>query len=125
VFLNTPAAIAFEDLEPLQQRFDRATLYRTLNSLVERDLVHRIQDPERGTLYGLSMWYSEPRAGGLSEREQPQSHAHFSCDRCGKTFCLTETPIPVLHLPTGYQAAQFDLHVRGVCGPCNQTASEA
>lgn len=127
VFLNTPVAIGFEDLEPLQLRFDRATLYRTLNSLLEHRLIHRIQDPLRGTLYGLS--WPQPEAEEPQEPASPDAdahaHAHFSCESCSQTFCLTEMPIPALHLPAGYKARHLELHLRGTCGGCSRGKGEA
>ena len=44
VFLNSTHALSFSDLEADLDLYDRVTLYRTLNSFIEKGLLHRIPD---------------------------------------------------------------------------------
>ena len=45
-------------------------------------------------------------------------HCHFHCEACGKTFCLDNVHIPVIHYPAGYEVREINYLVKGRCPDC-------
>jgi len=90
-------------------RQDRVTLYRTLLLLLEKGLVHRVQDLE-GTWRFCAHAPSSPGC--------PGNHPHFSCRVCGRMTCLTGVALPWLELEPGTVIEGKQMVVYGVCASC-------
>jgi Fur family ferric uptake transcriptional regulator len=45
---------------------------------------------------------------------------HFYCECCHRTFCLNETPIPGVPLPTGYVSRSINYMIKGLCPDCSE-----
>jgi Fur family ferric uptake transcriptional regulator len=95
-------------LEREGQRVARATVYRTLELLVEQGILQRVQLDEGGAMYELQ----RGRA----------AHAHLFCLGCGK---LSDYHLPTLsRLPRqvrqsrGFRAEHLLLRVCGYCREC-------
>ena len=92
----------------LHHQFDRATVYRTLNSLVAVDLVHKVFLEERACHYELSHHCTEK-----------QCHPHFTCTSCGNTHCLTEISLPMAKSPhKGFIIQRQQVRLEGLCPAC-------
>ncbi|KAF7597894.1 MAG: hypothetical protein CGU29_16290 [Candidatus Dactylopiibacterium carminicum] len=87
--------------------FDRVTLYRVLDWLVETGLAHRITENDRVFRFNASHM----------ERNHP-AHAHFRCEGCGRVFCLDSAPVATPSLPPGFIGHQADLRISGKCSDC-------
>ena len=94
---------------------DSVTVYRTLNTLAEHKLVHRVRGEDGAWRYAAS-------AAGDKHREK-HPHAHFVCDECGTVECLEQSPVPGAAHPRGlgrkYDVTYAEVVVHGVCGKCN------
>ena len=91
---------------------DRVTVYRVLDWLVEVGIAHRIAGDDRVWRFMLN------HAGDDAGRHR--QHAHFTCDRCGQTFCLNELQTRLtFKLPKGFKPAEVDLKFRGACSHCS------
>jgi Fur family ferric uptake transcriptional regulator len=66
---------------------DRVTVYRTLNSLVEAGVAHKVDPGDRVFRFGLTAPASATEAG--------HQHPHFVCDACGNVECLEDTEVIV------------------------------
>ncbi len=88
---------------------DRVTVYRTLNSLVEHGLAHRIDPGDRVWRYGLL-------------GEEHNEHAHFVCDACGNIRCLEDATIRVSIKGSQdserFKVTQRDVYLHGTCEKC-------
>ncbi len=94
--------------ESLGDRFDRVTIYRTLDRLVKADLVHKVFVEERACHYELAHHCSKT-----------QCHPHFTCIQCGSTHCLTGLKIPMAESPyRGYRIQRQQVRLEGVCPAC-------
>lgn len=114
IFLNMQAALSHADLEEkLNADFDRVTIYRTLKTFLESDLIHKVLDDSGATKYALC---SHDHAGGHSHDHE---HVHFKCEKCGKTICIDEIQLPRIILPQGYVNKEVSLLVQGICDKCN------
>lgn len=106
------SAVALKNIESAFEKADRTTLYRSLKTFEEKNVVHQIDD---GT--GISK-YALCEEGCNCEIEQ-DLHLHFHCSNCNETICLTEHRIPQINLPDGYLAEDVNLVVTGICEKCS------
>lgn len=112
LFLNSEGALAHADIEEKTgENFDRVTVYRTLNTFVEKGIIHLIPTTDNSILYALCKHNCE--AG-----HHHDNHVHFICEACNKTICLDEVTIPEVKLPKGFKPIRAEMVVNGVCGDC-------
>jgi Fur family ferric uptake transcriptional regulator len=113
-FLESGSALAHADIEVKSStEFDRVTIYRTLQTFVEKGIIHTIPTADNSILYALCK--DDCVAG-----HHHDDHVHFICDECTSTYCLDHVSIPKVKLPKGFTAVQTNLVVSGVCNKCEQ-----
>jgi Fur family transcriptional regulator, ferric uptake regulator len=113
LFQSANGALAHADIEKQSgEHFDRVTIYRTLQTFVEKGIIHTIPTADNSVLYALCK--DECSAG-----HHHDNHVHFICDDCGVTYCLDHVDIPAIQLPDGFRAKQTDIVMSGVCKECN------
>ncbi|REG84058.1 Fur family transcriptional regulator [Algoriphagus antarcticus] len=109
-FLDKQVALAHSDLEEsLDSQFDRVTIYRTLKTFVDKDVVHKVLDDSGATKYALC---------SHDDEEHNHEHVHFKCEVCGETTCLEAITLPNIKLPQGFKKKEMSLLVQGVCNKC-------
>jgi Fur family ferric uptake transcriptional regulator len=112
LFLKSPGALTHADIErKAGESFDRVTVYRTLQTFVEKGIIHLIPTTDNSILYALCKDNCE--AG-----HHHDNHVHFVCDECGKTICLEDVIVPTVKLPKGFEPRHAEMVVNGVCGDC-------
>ena len=112
LFLEQEGALAHGDIEKKAgERFDRVTVYRTLQVFVEKGIIHTIPTADNSVLYALCKDNCE--AGHHHDH-----HVHFECTHCGTTYCLDDVVTPDIKLPRGYAVQQIDVLTRGICRSC-------
>jgi Fe2+ or Zn2+ uptake regulation protein len=107
-----------EIIRRLGAETDPVTVYRTLNTLAEHKLVHRVRGEDGAWRYAAS-----PTAAPHDRREHP--HAHFVCDSCGSVECLEQLPlredlVPPKTLGRRYDVTHAELVVHGTCPKCHE-----
>jgi Fur family ferric uptake transcriptional regulator len=81
-FLGRQVALSHSDLEEaLKENFDRVTIYRTLKTFLENDLIHKVLDDTGAAKYALCNHRPEVP-------HHDHEHVHFKCEVCGNTNCL-------------------------------------
>lgn len=95
-----------------RKEFDRVTIYRTLQTFVEKGIIHTIPTADNSVLYALCK-------DDCTQGHHHDNHVHFICDRCNTTYCLEHVYIPEVKLPKDFLQTQTDLIVSGVCKNCN------
>ncbi|TAL50409.1 MAG: transcriptional repressor [Chitinophagaceae bacterium] len=114
LFLTNTGAITHGDIEyKAGEKFDRVTVYRTLQSFVEKGIIHIIPSPDNTVKYALCK-------NDCFEGHHHDNHIHFVCTGCGKTECLDDFIIPAVKLPQGYAASNVEIVVNGVCKTCRK-----
>lgn len=112
LFLQQNGALAHADIEKKSgANFDRVTVYRTLQTFVEKGIIHTIPTADNSILYALCK-------DECTEGHHHDHHVHFVCGKCGNTICLEDIVVPDVKLPNGYQATQVEVVVNGVCKDC-------
>ncbi|TAG14016.1 MAG: transcriptional repressor [Sphingobacteriia bacterium] len=114
LFSESGNALAHANIEKQSSaEFDRVTIYRTLQTFVEKGIIHTIPSSDNSVKYALCK--DECAAG-----HHHDDHIHFICDFCGITYCLDQITVPKIKLPNGFKATQTDLIVSGTCNKCEQ-----
>jgi Fur family ferric uptake transcriptional regulator len=112
LFLNNKDALAHADIEKKAgEKFDRVTVYRTLQTFVEKGIVHTIPTADNAILYALCK--------DCGEDHHHDDHVHFVCSNCNVTICLDDIVSPEIHLPAGYMAENVQVVINGICKVCN------
>ncbi len=112
LFLQSDGALAHADIEKKTgETLDRVTVYRTLQTFVDKGLIHVIPTVDNSILYALCKDNCE--AG-----HHHDDHVHFVCDDCNKTICLDDVTVPIVKLPQGFKPHHAAMVVSGVCADC-------
>ena len=111
LFLNHKDALAHADIEKnAGEKFDRVTVYRTLQTFVEKGIVHTIPTADNAILYALCK--------DCDEEHHHDDHVHFVCQDCNTTICLDDVVSPKIKLPDGYMPENVQVVINGVCKNC-------
>ena len=112
LFLKSNGALAHADIEKKTgESFDRVTVYRTLQSFVEKGIIHLIPTRDNSIRYALCK-------DDCEEGHHHDNHVHFICEECSKTICLDDVTIPQVKLPKGFTPQHAEMVVNGICGEC-------
>ena len=112
LFLEHTGALAHGDIEKkAEEKFDRVTVYRTLQTFVDKGIIHTIPTSDNLVRYALCK-------DACSEGHHHDHHIHFICNSCHKTYCLDDVVTPDIKLPKGYTAGHTEVMVEGICKEC-------
>jgi Fur family ferric uptake transcriptional regulator len=112
LFLASKGALAHGDIEKRTgEKFDRVTVYRTLQVFLEKGIIHNIPTADNSVRYALCH-------SNCSEGHHHDNHVHFVCNICGNTTCLSDVTIPSVKLPSGFRPEDYQMVVNGICKDC-------
>jgi len=112
LFLAKGNALSHCDIEKnTGESFDRVTVYRTLQTFVEKGIIHTIPTADNSIRYALCK--------ECEEGHHHDEHVHFVCTNCGRTICLDDVVSPKIELPEGYIAHEVQVVINGICIDCN------
>lgn len=116
MFLRSGVALSQPEIErTLQTICDRVTIYRTLNTFLDKGILHKVLDDAGAMKYALC-----PPAC-RHERHITQhhhDHAHFKCSVCGNTNCLNDVSVRLPALPDGFSVNEVNILLQGICPNC-------
>ncbi len=115
IFLDSDIAISQQLIETsLEKQFDvvdRITIYRTLKTFEQKGIIHKAIDGTHTPKYALCV-------DDCTEHEHHDTHAHFHCDDCSKTYCMEELEAPKIKAPKGFKVKSPHLVINGLCSDC-------
>lgn len=112
LFLARENALSHADIEKITgEYFDRVTVYRTLQTFVEKGIIHLIPTTDNSIKYALCK-------NDCGPGHHHDDHVHFICEGCSKTICLEDVNIPSIKLPKGFKSQRAEMVVKGICGAC-------
>jgi len=112
LFLEQTGALAHGNIEKKAgEKFDRVTIYRTLQTFVDKGIIHTIPTADNSIRYALCR-------DECSEGHHHDHHIHFVCNNCHNTYCLDDVVTPEIRLPKGYSARHVEVVVEGICKNC-------
>jgi Fur family ferric uptake transcriptional regulator len=116
LFLDSHDALAHGDIEKKAgEKFDRVTVYRTLQTFVEKGIIHTIPTSDNSVRYALCK--------DCTEGHHHDDHVHFVCNNCNKTICLDDVVSPNIELPEGFHAESVQVLINGTCRDCEDARS--
>lgn len=99
------------ELEMRLLSIDKSGIFRALTLFREHHLLHTIDDGGgNGVRYELCHSHHDDSDDDL--------HPHFHCERCHRTFCLEQSPVPAIALPEGFLPFSANYIVKGLCPHC-------
>jgi len=114
LFLNVQGALAHGDIErKAGEKFDRVTVYRTLQTFVEKGIIHTIPTTDNSVRYALCK-------DNCSEGHHHDNHVHFICIQCGTTLCMEDVVVPEIKMKKGFSINEIEVVVKGICLDCQQ-----
>jgi Fur family ferric uptake transcriptional regulator len=112
LFLEQPGALAHGDIEKKAgEKFDRVTVYRTLQTFVDKGIIHTIPTSDNSIRYALCK-------DDCKDGHHHDHHVHFVCTNCNVTYCLDDVVTPELKLPKGYTSTHIEVVAEGICKNC-------
>ena len=102
--------MSLSELEYKILTIDKSGVFRALTLFKEHHLVHVIEDGGDGVRYELCHSHDGEVDDDL--------HVHFYCERCRRTYCLEDIPIPEVILPAGFEMTSVNFMVKGICPQC-------
>ena len=106
IFLRTDQALTHSDfLKYSSFRFDRTSIFRTLNLFVEKKIIQRIPAPN-----GINRY--------ILEQNPATVHFNFICSNCKKIIPLKNISPPLVKLPKGFKQQNMEIMIGGICDSC-------
>ena len=102
--------LSLSDLEVALDPMDKASIYRVLDILAEKDIIHVIEDGSRSVKYEACL--------NRNGHDINDHHVHFYCDCCKKTFCFETIKVPEITVPEGFEARSVNYVLKGLCPDC-------
>lgn len=94
--------------------FDRATLYRILQDLVQVDILSRSDLGDRTWRFELQL--------GVGGAQHSEKHPHFVCVECGGVACVRGVSLRLskdTNAPKSVAEKQVSVQLRGLCDKCS------
>lgn len=108
------SAIPYSAIQNLMAPIDRVTLYRTLESLKAKGIIHIAYQEDGETYYAIC---GDSCVSDCHHHE----HAHFKCVECHTVTCEPIT-IPVDMSIPDYKINNVVISIEGICKSCNASA---
>ena len=107
--------MSMTELETVVETIDKSNIFRTLQAFREAHLVHVLDDSGDGVRYELCHSHHDD--------EDDDVHVHFYCEKCHRTFCLEDTPVPPVSIPEEYAVHSVSYLIKGLCKECHYRQS--
>ncbi|MDE7407863.1 MAG: transcriptional repressor [Muribaculaceae bacterium] len=109
--INSRSAVSLTELDELLPTIDRSSIFRTLVTLVEHDILHSLEDGE-----GIMRYEACSNPDDCSMNDM---HIHFYCRKCHRTFCFPTEKIPTAVYPDGFHVDSVNYMAKGLCPECS------
>ena len=90
--------------------YDRITFYRTVQTLLETEIIHKIT-VDNITKYVLN---------DIHLSGNKKDHAHFYCKSCHSITCLDNISLKKYNLPEGFKSDECEILIKGSCNKCSE-----
>ena len=110
ILSDNDKAISQSEIQGALKDFDRVTLYRTLNTLMENGVIHVALRDEQNTYYAMCSHQCDSHSHN-------HKHVHFRCNKCEKVTCVQTSNDLSISIP-GYEIDDFEIEATGLCKSC-------
>ena len=108
---NYGSAMPYSELQKSLANFDRVTLYRTINTLTEKGIIHKASTRGQETYYAICSHHC------TSEHHNHQ-HIHFKCTNCNSVSCIEIDEKIAIEIPN-FKINNVEIEVSGICDQCS------
>jgi len=111
VLIDTDAPITHQQIADslADSAPDKVTIYRVLECLMKKGIVHKAFMKERTAFFELAHNCSKT-----------QCHPHFTCTSCRKTLCMKNAKMPLAEInEQGFTIKHQKVELEGLCPECN------
>lgn len=108
--LQAGRPLSMTEIETALESVDKSIISRSLSAFREHRLLHALADDGAGVRYEVCHC--------AEEEEDSDLHVHFHCERCGRTFCFEDLPIPAVRYPDGFTVENVEHTAHGICPDC-------
>ncbi|MBO5562801.1 MAG: transcriptional repressor [Bacteroidales bacterium] len=102
--------MSMTELEERLETIDKSNVFRTLTLFRDAHLVHVLEDAGDGVRYELCHSHHDD--------EDDDVHVHFYCEKCHRTLCLEDIPVPPVSVPEGFESHTVSYLLKGICPDC-------
>ena len=111
IISNLGKAVSYQEIQNSLIKFDRITLYRTLNAFIERGILHKIILEDNQNFYALC-------SVECTKDKHQHQHIHFQCNQCREVSCL-ESKEPIELDISNHLVDEIEITVSGLCQYCH------
>lgn len=112
LFIENKHSLSHQDIkERITSTQDKVTIYRALDSFLEKGLIHKVPDANNVSKYALC-----PEE--CSEHAHHHNHVHFICTSCDETYCLDGVKVPEIKDIKGFKVKNAKFTLEGDCPDC-------
>ena len=109
--MEAERTVSLFDLENLlDNTVDKSSISRAINLFLLHRLIHSVDDGSGSLKYGVCDDHCT-----CSVADQ---HTHFYCERCHRTFCIENEPVPIVKIPNGFTLDSINYVMKGLCAEC-------
>ncbi|WP_068825059.1 Fur family transcriptional regulator [Wenyingzhuangia fucanilytica] len=110
VVASYSSAIPYSEIQSKLNHFDRVTLYRTINALLDGGIIHKASVSSDEVYYAMCKEYCTSECHN-------HKHVHFKCLECMEVSCVDVTNPLQIQIPNVI-IKQVEIEVSGVCEKC-------
>lgn len=110
IFDQEKYAVPYSKIQILMKETDRVTLYRTIETLLEKGVIHKAYREENDNYFAMC-------GQSCSQQEHNHDHVHFKCQNCNEVQCKEIDQKINIDIP-GYKVNTTSVVLQGICNKC-------
>ena len=119
--LSAGTPLSMMEMEAALGTVDKSIISRTIATFREAGMLHTIEDGGDSVRYELCRSHHAHGHGDDGcDGADDDTHVHFHCEVCGRTWCFEQTPIPQVAYPEGFDVHFINYMAKGICPDCRQ-----
>ena len=107
---NNGSAMSYSNIRSIMQPIDRVTLYRTIEKLKEKGIIHTAFQSNNEIYYAIC-------GMDCSSENHVHNHIHFKCSKCETVTCEDVLNSLNISLPR-HEIHNISVNVKGICEVC-------
>ena len=107
---NNGSAMSYSNIRSIMQPIDRVTLYRTIEKLKEKGIIHIAFQSNNEIYYAIC-------GMDCSSENHVHNHIHFKCSKCETVTCEDVLNSLNISLPK-HEIHNISVNVKGICEVC-------
>ena len=107
---NNGSAMSYSNIQSTMQPIDRVTLYRTIEKLKEKGIIHTAFQSNNEIYYAIC-------GIDCSSENHIDNHIHFKCLKCETVTCEDVLNSLNISLPK-HEIHNISVNVKGICEVC-------